>query len=84
MIDDTPEIRERLDDAWALILKRTLEAGYPREAVVESLATFAVELWADLNGAHEVANYLRLLAQQVMDREETRNNALLVGDDPVR
>lgn len=79
---DPDDVRLRLDQAWHAIIRRTTENGLPRRVVIETMLEVGIEHWISIASPLEVANYLQLLAQQVIDRDAAAKTALVTGDLP--
>jgi hypothetical protein len=77
--EDSPELREALTKAWQAVTTRLLDSGHPPAAVVETMFTAAAERFAELHGSTAAANYLHLLADQMLMSEKKRVDTLIRG-----
>jgi hypothetical protein len=77
--DDEGELRQELDAAWRSLVRRLIETGHPPAVVVETMFEAAAHEFADLHGGTATANYLQLLASQVLVNETHRADGLIQG-----
>jgi hypothetical protein len=61
-IADTPEVRDRLHEAWRSVASRIVAAGMPRGATMQTMVTIAAEEFARTYGPDLAAEYFAAIS----------------------